>query len=117
MVSDASEGIVRLGLKWSPRFFAIGVVIDIFLLMLIYWTGAKQIAFSWHRYVSYWGIWTGLRLIHGVPTTGAVQFFALGYVVILAGLQAFALGFIFDLFLSSNLMPVIRRNVDSESPT
>jgi hypothetical protein len=86
--------------------FAIGVVIDMFLVILISYTDTTRTAFLFHSYVSYWGVWTGLRLLHGmhIPFTRAVQIVASVYVVIFAGLQAFALGFIVDLLLSGKPM-------------
>lgn len=97
-VSDNNEGIVKVHLKWGPRFFIFGVLIDICLLMLMYWTHEKEVAFFCHKYLSYSGIWTGTRLFRGIPMTKTVLIFVDAYVVLFSGIQAFVVGLIIDLF-------------------
>jgi hypothetical protein len=103
-----NESTVRVQLKWGPRFFVIGVVVDVCLLALIYWTDKSEAAFFFHKYLCYAGIWTGLRLFRGIPMTGAVLSFINLYVAIFAGVQAFAVGFLFDLFKSKSSTALVR---------
>lgn len=93
-----NEGTVKVHLKWGPRFFIFGVLIDICLLMLMYWTDEKEVAFFCHKCLSYSGIWTGTRLFRGIPMTRTVLIFVDAYVVLFSGIQAFVVGLIVDLF-------------------